>query len=290
MGEKTRFMGRLRFDRREKEEVAKALENAINALRKTQYQTRRDAEGFIGMLVRSLIGYHSAVQFTVDETLKRFLPEGSQNIADFCCGNGSGTAKIAEAHPELEVFGFDVNPMEIRKAQRHADEKAHFNTEDVYAFPADKYPKFDVVTFNRACGKLGDKIFDLAIQQEALLIAGRTCCYHLFPSELPTSADTLTSLYLRFEALLHATMKDLLMRTTGESKQLYKPNEELDVRSKLAQQMGVTTGELEKIAALSVDAKIGAAVIDRNRMMKLMENGYEVHVDQRYHLFVAEKI
>jgi len=271
--------------------VKQQLEALINYVRKKQYDLEIDYTDLFGLLfdfTKSMYEDFVEVNKPLREGLKAVCEEARikpRNIADFCCGFGGNTLKLAEEFPESEVYGFDIIPEFIELAKRRASKKpkVHFKRKDVYRFKSDT--NFDLVTFHKACGSLSDKVIQYATSNGIPLVGGRFCCYHNIPIQRPYSKRLLTNLYLKLDKISSQWVK-------SSEPDFVKPSESIDrdlLSRFLKEDLGITEEEYEKIAAFSVDSKIGTKIIDLNRVMKLIERDYNVVFDEDRHILVARK-
>jgi ubiquinone/menaquinone biosynthesis C-methylase UbiE len=80
-------------------------------------------------------------------------------VADIGCGHGISTLIMAKAFPESEFYGFDLHPVSIEAAKRHAKEQqiwnAHFSVAAAKDFPGNDY---GFVTVFDALHDMGDPV------------------------------------------------------------------------------------------------------------------------------------
>ncbi len=205
------------------------------------------------------------------------------SIADFCCGNGNGTLRIAQDFLDSQVFGFDVMPDLFKRVkQKNKDSRIHFEKLDVYELNGSNY--FDLVAFHNACGPLSDKIMQYAINQKAPIIAGRFCCHYTISSEIPNSKNKAFSYYVKLRSFLQEIIREKTAKNYGYSAQ----DKDRDLLSEFSKhELGMNEQELEKIALASIDSRIATKIIDLNRVMKLIERGYDVEYTSEKNMFVA---
>ncbi len=259
------------------------LEQLTRQTREHKYEVTREYGPFLVEMAKSTYKYLREKNSVLIAGLKSVSNEPA-SIADFCCGNGNGTARIAQAYPRAQVYGFDVMPASIKKAKRKnaTHPNLHFKTADMYDFQDSRV--FDIVTFHAACGTLADKVMQVGMEHQALVIAGKFCCYHTISDQTPASRDPFQNMYLRWEKVLHNFVRRRL------APNYVSPQTPMDLLSDFAaHELGLTESELRKIAGTAVDAEAGATIVDLNRVMKLMEGGYEVGYDGDNHIVVARK-
>jgi len=217
--------------------VKRELEASLGIVRTNNYALQRDYGSFLTEFAKGLYYHFSEWNRPLISGLKGAVLEEPNSIADFCCGSGKGTLRIAGAFPEAEIYGFDVMPPFITKAKRRAKEnpRVHFKQRDIYNF--ENGYDFDVVTFHAACGTLADKVMQYGTEHEVPVIAGRFCCYHTIPDETPTSKSAVTNVYLRFMGKLYDFVRDRV------AKNYVSPRDEVDrdlLSAFTRDQLGVT--------------------------------------------------
>ena len=122
---------------------------------------------WLGEYLKDLVQY-----YTINNRKIISYLEGIESIADFCCGTGRGTIRIAETFPEAEVYGFDIMPKFIEKARRKGS-RVHFHVRDIYTMD---YEYFDAITFYNASGCLADRVIKYGIEVGARIIVGKSGC------------------------------------------------------------------------------------------------------------------
>jgi len=273
----------------EEPKIRVELERTLDVLRKSDYNPERDYGSFLAGFCRGLYYYLEEGNLPLIYALKDSFRDKSGSprlIADFCCGSGEGTLRIAEAFPSSEVFGFDVLSKFIIQALRLAEgnPRVHFKQADVYNFQYGN--RFDVVTFHRACGGLADKVIQCGVNKKASVIAGRFCCYFSISDERSVSKSLLQNISLRISQGLHAFLKRNFV------KNFISPQGDIDrdLLSEFAKtQLNLDDNELERVARASVDSTLGIRVIDYNRILKLIERGYKVDYDEGNQIIVARR-
>ncbi len=208
----------------------------------------------------------------------------AKSIADFCCGNGSETLKLAELFPNVQIYGLDILPPSIKSAKKRArgNPNIHFSNADVYTL--DNSHSFDAVVFNRACGPLADKIIEYATDKDVPLIAGRFCCHYTLSDKQVHSKNVMLDIYM---SLVHRLDNFVRKRVRNYVR---SENQNSALLSEFAKQgLKLTDEELERIALTCGNSNIGLLIIDLNRIMKLIEKGYEVNYSAGKHIVVARK-
>ena len=266
--------------------VKRELEESLGIVRRNNYALQRDYDGFLTEFTKGLYHHFSEGNRPLIAGLREAVAEEAVSIADFCCGSGKGTLRIAEAFPQAEIYGFDVMPPSIAKAKKSTkgNPRVKFQEADVYNF--ENGNSFSVVTFHEACGTLADKILQYGTKHEVPVIAGKFCCYDTIPDKTPSSQNTVQNFYLKVMRKLHGFIRDKVAKNYVSP----RDNVDRDLLSEFAKdELGVTEEELQIIAAAAVDAKIGSLIIDLNRIMKLIERKYDVGYDEANHIVVARR-
>ncbi len=262
------------------------LESFLNHIRIRDYNMKKDYSFSINNLIKGYKHFTERNRLLLEGLEEITKNEKIKSIADFCCGSGKGTLKLAEKFSQTDIYGFDVIPEMIKKAEKKNKEnpKVHFCLADVYNFRHDN--NFEVVTFHYSCGPLSDKIIQYGTIKKTPFIIGRFCCYHTIPDKTPNSKNYATKLFLKVSSTINGFTKKLIKNYINPQTEV-----DLDLLSNFAKiDLKVTEEELKKIASISVDTKIGSKIIDLNRVMKLIERGYVVKYDEGNHIVVAKRI
>ena len=282
------FMPVLNLMAQNESKIKSELEQSIRFVRNQGYDIQRDCGSFFREFTKGLYRHFSEGNKPLINGLKDVIAIQGKitSIADFCCGSGKSTLRIANTFPNAEIYGFDVLPYLIVKAKKRAREnpRIHFKKADVYHF--ENGYKFDVVSFHHACGTLADKVMEYGTKHETPIIVGRFCCYHTIPNEMPISKNAAQNVYLKLTEKLYDFVQDRV------AKNYVSPRDDVDcdLLSKFVMnELGSTITELKKIATLSVDSKLGSKIVDLNRVMKLIERKYDVAYDELNRLVVARR-
>ncbi|MBI2548583.1 methyltransferase domain-containing protein [Candidatus Woesearchaeota archaeon] len=278
-------MGRLPLIPQREEAVRADLETGLAEMRRVNYHFPRDYGGFVRELSRATYREFWEGNHPLLEGLEQGAREQQMvptYLADFCCGSGKGTLKIAELFPEVEVYGFDDIQKYIAKAKKRArgerNSRVHFLERDVYRFRWGTRA-FDVVTFHKACGTLADKVIQYGTEHDVPMIAGKGCCHETISPTPSRSQNLLCNWYVRkmnqnYDANINAPRQGV----------------DCDLLSNFARDsLGMTEQELERIAATAIDVQLGARIVDLNRVMKLIERGYVVSYNETNHIVVARR-
>lgn len=265
-------------------DVKRKLEASLSTIRCKNYALQRDYGSFLTEFAKALFYHFIEGNKPLVSGLREAVTKEPGSIADFCCGSGKGTLRVAETFPEAEIYGFDIMPPSIAEAKRRAKEnpRIHFKRRDVYNF--EDGHDFDVVTFHEACGTLADKVMQYGTEHEAPVIGGRFCCYHTIPDETPTSKNAVINIYLKLAGRLYDFVRDRVAQN------YVKPRDAVDrdlLSAFTRDQLGVTEDELKRIAATAVDSRLGSRFVDLNRVMKLIERKYAVDYDEANHIVIA---
>lgn len=279
-------MSALNLVKQDESAVKRELEASLGGVRDRDYTLKRDSSGFLKEFAKGLYQHFSEGNEPLISGLRGAIANGYVTIADFCCGSGKGTLRVAEAFPHAEIYGFDVLPPLITKAKKRAknNPRVHFKEADVYDF--ENSSDFGVVTFHEACGTLADKVMQYGTEHDVPVIAGKFCCYHTISDETPTSKSAVQNVYLNLMGKLNGFVQDKV------AKNYVSPRDDVnrDLLSEFTRdELGLTETELEKIAATTVDSRIGSRIIDLNRVMKLIERKYDVGYDESNHIMVAKR-
>lgn len=266
--------------------VREELESLLGSVREKEYTL--ESEPIISELITDLQHLFEGRKPLIKSIKQAASLELSHvtSAGDFCCFLGSGTRELAKEFPEANVYGFDIIPFFIEYAQKRTkDKRIHFLVEDIYNIK-NGYA-FDIVTFNGACGPMADRIIEWASESNTKIIAGKFCCYHTIPMTLPKSKSPIRNVYLQWIGGIN--------RATERVYRNYIRNQDVKAYASysyicnfLQRSAGVTPEEWEKIAAMSADTKAGTKIIDLNRVMKLLEHGYTVWLDEHHHILVAK--
>lgn len=272
-------MSSLRLMPQTEEGVKADLEIALAHVREAGYSLPRDYGSFLREFSEEAYRELWEINGPLLQGLEQEVAEQGitpRSIADFCCGSGRKTVKIAELFPDAEIYGFDVEPEEIMKAKERTTPRVHFLERDVYRFRWGTYA-LDVVTFHNACGTLADKVIQYGTDHDVLVIAGKGCCHETIAQNPQHSQSRLYNWYLRgmnktYDARYNAPRKGV----------------DCDLLSVFARNsLGLDEQELERIVAIAIDVRLASIIIDLNRVMKLIERGYEVNYDDKNHIIVA---
>src|ERR1700690_234623 len=73
---------------------------------------------------------------TIADIHARLLADPAARVADLCCGEGWLSIGLANAYPDIDVTGFDLDPASIEAARRHAaqagvGDRVSFELDDV---------------------------------------------------------------------------------------------------------------------------------------------------------------
>jgi len=265
------------------DKVKDDLRQAVTYLRENDYDLPRDYQNFFIELVTGLYQHFREGNKPLLEGLRAITATQEINsVADFCCGSGKHTIKLARVFPNAEVYGFDI--VTKFSARKNVSPRIHFEQKDVYDYEDER--RFDIITFNSACGTLADRIMQIGIEQETPIIAGRFCCYSTIPKTTPRSKDLLQDIFLVAIAKQHQVQKE-----QGIENYISPANTtDQELLSRFAiDELSLTESELRRIAAVSVDAKVGSHIIDLNRVMKLIEKEYAVTYDETRNIILAKK-
>ena len=267
--------------------LERTLQAQLEVMRIKDYDVDRKYGSFPIELIKSVYQYLREGNTALRGRLSEFLPsrwEGS--IADFCCNTGGLTMKIADDFPNAQVYGFDVIPRSIAKAKRKElkNTRVHFHEGDVFNF-INSYTNFGVVTFNRACGSLSDKIIQYATDARVPIIVGKFCCHYQISREVPTSKSFLENKWIK----LMRRFDDLTRFQTGKNHVSSLEDCDRDLFSEFSEELELSEDEYERIARTTIDSLDGVNIIDLNRSLKLVERGYDVWYDQKNQIVVAKK-
>ena len=268
--------------------VKRNLESSLEFMRRENYDLKREFSFFAYEFTRSVIKYFREGNKLLLDGLREKLDEGfeSGTIADFCCGSGKLTMRLAKAFPKSRVYGFDAVLVFIKKAKKKSkkNDKVSFAELDVYNFSL--VDSFDAITFNRACGNLSDKIIQYGAENNIPVIAGRFCCHHTISEETPRSKDRMHNIWLRIETRIREFIKE------KHARNYVTPSDEIDrdlLSRYVQEELEVSDHELMRIASTTIDSKLGIRFIDYNRVMKLIERGYDVSYEESNNLLVAAR-
>jgi|TARA_B100002003_G_scaffold216767_1_gene216530 SAM-dependent methyltransferase len=273
-----RYMGR--------DYVEKRLRELLDLIRDRNYDMKREYGWYPIEYIKGRFRYVEEGNKALIAGLKANLGDDwDGSMADFCCGSGSLTLKIADDYPLSNIHGFDTGKKFIRLAKFASknNPKVNFSLKDVYNLEDNI---FDVVTFNNACGSLSDKIIQYGVENKAQIIVGKFCCHEEISREVSQSKDWIENVVLKLFWWYNDWVRD-----RGETNYI-SPRDDVnrDLLSEFGKkELGMTDDELEKIARTTVNSLLGNAIIDFNRMMKLIERGYEVWYDSKQSLVVARR-
>jgi len=281
-------MPALNLKKQNESEVREELEESVKYFRERNYDLERDYSGFLVEFIGGM-RYFMESNKPLAKGLTKAVQDSGLNkasIADFCCGSGKGTMRFARKLKKANFHGFDVFPIGIANANKRSrgNPRVNFSVADVYKFNDDH--EFEVITFHRACGTMSDKVMQYGMNKRVPIIAGRFCCYQNIPDEFPKSKNMAQNLSLKIVSKLYRVARNVISENYMRS----GIDSETDLLSEFARDdLGIDEEELKKIASTAVDAKLGSKVVDLNRVMKLIERGYNVDYDEENHIVIATR-
>lgn len=268
-------------------EVKKELELLITRLRESNYSVSQDMpETFLDALHSLFNDIEGKNKPLLTEIRKAFNKQNVKSIADFCCGDGTGTIQLADAYPDSDVFGYDIDSDLITEAKRAANNnpKVHFLQRDMYKINEDQY--FDLITFHRACGILGDRIIQYAIDHKTPNVAGRFCCYSDIAAEILVSDSSVPNLVIITMEKQFKISEINIVKLASDYTNRLSTN---FLSTFVQEELGFTLKELQKVSAIHKRTPLGYKIIDLNRVLKLIENDYSVSYNSDNHIILANK-
>ncbi len=213
--------------------------------------------------------------------------EGNKTIINPICVLARHTRDLACRLPDFKVIGTDINPRANRMYEHlprvRNPKNFEFIKDDIFE-PQLKVSPTAVVFFG-ACGSLTDAAMDYAIESKSPYLMCRTCCHENIGGN--------TKIKKRFRLI------NWFFRSKNWGFSQYRKKEKYNgfyfsdkytkncyPRSYAAQ--GVSNpDEFLEVGQNSTDSDICRAIIDLDRYLFLVENGYDVWY--RGELFVAKK-
>lgn len=229
-----------------------------------------------------------------DEYLKKIITQlvirhdnAHKTIVNPACAFGRHTRDLALRLKACRVIGTDIDPNWNRMYERirggRNPENFEFIRDNIFDPQLDVTPT--AVVFFGACGSVSDGIIDYAIEPHSPYLMCRTCCHDNIGGNTEiTRRFTYLSLYFRFKnwgmCRMRRKKKYAGFYFSGKYSQAHYP------RSKAARSVSNSDGFLE-VSRNSVESDICRAIIDLDRYLRLVEQGYNVWY--KGELFVAEK-
>jgi hypothetical protein len=208
-------------------------------------------------------------------------------IVNPACVFGRHAYKLASRLPLARVIGTDIDPNWNRIYRFvkwfHIPENCSFVKDDIFAPLLDVRPT--AVVFFGACGAVSDAAQDYAINSQARYLMCRTCCHDNIGGNVSiVKRFSSINRFFRFKNWAYGRMRNKAKYTGYYFSNKY--SREAYPRSESAR--GVSTSdEFQVVARHSADSDICRAIIDLDRHLYLVENGFKVVYQGE--LFVAER-
>ena len=230
-----------------------------------------------------------------DRYLKRIIVQvlgdegrdfADRTIVNLACVISRHARDLASRLPSFKVIATDIDPWPSRlyrcvpwtiRPRNYEFKKDNIFEPKVHITPA-------AVVFFGACGSVSDGAIDFAINSNARYLICRTCCHDNIAGN--------TEIKKRFSNLNRAfRIKNFFYSIAREKLHGYyfsqKYSKAQYPRSEAAKGLS-NSDEFLEISQNSVDSDICRTIIDLDRYLLLVENGYDVWY--RGELFVAEKV
>jgi hypothetical protein len=185
------------------------------------------------------------------------------------------------------VIGTDIDPHwnQIYKFVswfRYPDNYS-FVEDDIFTSQLNVQPT--AVVFFGACGSVSDAALDYAIDSQARYVMCRTCCHDNIGGNVAIiKRSSSINRFFRFKNWAYGRMRNKAKYAGYYFSDKYSRN--AYPRSKVAKSIS-TSDEFQVVAKHSADSDICRAIIDLDRYLYLMENGFSVLYQGE--LFVAER-
>lgn len=208
-------------------------------------------------------------------------------IVNPACVFGRHACDLAARLPRVTVIGTDIEPTWHRiyrfvRPSRLPDNFS-FLRDNIFAPKLDARPT--AVVFFGACGSVTDGAMDYAINSPARYIMFRTCCHDIIGGNL--SVIKRFNSVNRFFRLKNRSLGRMVRKGTYPD-YYFSDRYPRDAYPRSAAARTVSTSdEFMELARYSADSDICRAIIDLDRYLYLLENGFSVVYQGE--LFVAER-
>jgi hypothetical protein len=241
----------------------------FTSFRGEHYRGRRDA--YLKSIIAQMLRRHE---------------DGEATIVNPACVFGRHARDLAAQLGRLRVICSDIDPHWFRYYRtlrlRRLPGNLTFVKDNVFD------PRLEVrptaVVFFGACGSVSDAAIDYAIRAHSVYIMCRTCCHDNIGGNIAIAArPTLINRFFRFKNWVYGRMRQRAKYAGFYFSERYPP--QAYPRSKAARSVS-TSDEFQAVARYSAESDICRAIIDLDRCLHLVENGYTAWY--RRELIVAE--
>lgn len=145
---------------------------------------------------------------------------GPARVADIGCGRGVAPVLLAEAHPTIQVVGYDVHPESVELARRRAEDagladRVSFEVNHCHGYPTDAW---DVITFFDSFHDVGDPVGAAKHARAALAPDGVVVLVeHLAADDLDASVATVPGIGLAYAASTFLCTPNALSQPVGRA-------------------------------------------------------------------------
>jgi len=224
-----------------------------------------------------------------DIVVRMLADHGCDNttVVNPACVFGRHACHLAARMPAAEVIGTDIDKRwhRIYRGLRLGRLPGNyvFVKDDIFA------PRLDVkptaVVFFGACGAVTDGALDYAVASGATYVMCRTCCHDNIGGNVTVTARfNHVNRFFRFKNWAYGRMRKMPKYAGYYFSPRYTPS--AYPRSAAGRQLS-TTDEFLAVARDSPDSDICRAIIDLDRYLHLVEQGYRV--EYQGELLVAER-
>ncbi len=242
----------------------------FTSFRGEYYRGKRDA--YLKKIIIQLVTSHGA---------------GNKTIVNPACVFGRHTRDLASRLPSFRVIGTDIFPLWNRiytlVPGRRTPDNFEFIQDNIFDPHLGVTPT--TVVFFGACGSVSDGAIDYAIRSQAQYLACRTCCHDNIGGNMEiVRSGTFMNRFFRLKNRSFAGMR----RKEKYTDFYFSDRYARDHYPKSDAARGIINAEkLLEVSRNSVDSDICRAIIDLDRYLHLIENGYDVVY--KGELFVARR-
>ncbi len=212
---------------------------------------------------------------------------GNMTIVNPACVFGRDACDLAARLPNIKVIGTDINPDWDRfyrlVKRRTLPPNYSFMKDDIFNTQLEVQPT--AVVFFGACGSVTDAAMDYAIRSRAKYLMCRTCCHDNIGGNISIiKRFSYMNRFFRFKNRFYGWIRSKERYAGYYFSDKYSRN--AYPRSEAGKSVS-SPDEFEAVARHSADSDICRSIIDLDRLLYLVEKGFNVVYQGE--LFVAEQ-